>query len=95
MAGRQRGNGSGSITKVTDSKGRIKYRVRVTVSTYFDEDAIKTKSIMKSLGTYKTKAEAEKILSNYNDSPYDLESKVKTVGDLYEVWSADYFEKLR
>lgn len=95
MAGRQRGNGSGSITKVTDSKGRTKYRVRVTISTYVDEDTLKTKSVMKSLGTYKTKAEAEKILANYNNSPYDLESKVKTVGDLYEVWSADYFEKLK
>lgn len=40
MAGRQRGNGSDSITKITDSKGRTKYRVWVTVSAYFDEDTL-------------------------------------------------------
>lgn len=95
MAGRQRGNGSGSVTKYKTSKGKVKYRVRVSVGSYFDEDTMSFKTNSKSLGVYDTKAEAEEVLADYNKSPYDLESKVKTVGDLYKVWSEEYFKKLK
>lgn len=95
MAGRQRGNGCGSVTKFKSSKGKVKYRVRISLGTYIDEETLKSKTISKSLGVFDTKAEAEAALAEYNNSPYDLETKVKTVGDLYKVWSEDYFKKLK
>lgn len=91
---RSRGNGSGSITSYKTAKGKRKYRIRVTVDTYFDEEAGKFKTISKSLGAYDTKAEAEAVLAEYNSSPYDLTTKIVTVGDLYEIWSKEYFEKV-
>lgn len=91
---RLRGNGSGSITSYKTAKGKRKYRIRVTVDTYFDEETGKFKTISKSLGAYDTKAEAEAVLAEYNNSPYDLTTKIITVGDLYKVWSESYFKKI-
>ena len=91
---RSRGNGTGSVTCYKDNKGRKKYRVRVTAGTEYDEERGRFKTISKSLGVYSTKAEAESVLAEYNSSPYDLTTKVKTVGDLYEEWSSQYFEKI-
>lgn len=91
---KSRGNGGGSVTKRKDKNGKVKYQVRVTVDTYFDAEAEKVKVVSKSLGMYKTKAEAEAVLAEYNNSPYDLTTKIVTVGDLYDVWSKDYFEKV-
>lgn len=92
---RERGNGTGSVTKIENRKGQPRYRVRVTVKTYFDEVTMKTKIVSKSLGVYKTKTEAEAVLAEYNRCPLDLESKVETVEDLYNEWSKGYFEKLK
>lgn len=91
---RERGNGTGSVTVFTDKKGRKRYRVRVSLGVYYDEEAGKNKTITKSLGVVKTKAEAEALLAEYNNSPYDLTTKIKTVGDLYEAWFEGYSEKL-
>ena len=87
MAGRQRGNGAGSVTKYKTPKGKIKYRVRISLGTYFDDKSMKFKVDSKSLGVFNTKAEAEVALAEYNNSPFDLETKVKTVGDLYKVFA--------
>ena len=95
MAGRQRGNGMGSITSYKTSKGKTKYRVRISVGTYLDEDSCKLKTISKSLGSFDRRADAEAALVAFNNSPYDLTTKVKTVGDLYKEWSSYYFEKLK
>ena len=65
--GRERGNGTGSVTKFENQKGQVRYRVRVTVSSYFDEVAMKHRC------------------------PLDLESKVETVGDLFDLWVEEYF----
>ena len=69
---KSRGNGQGSVTKIKDTKGKIKYQVRITVGSEFDAEKEKFRYISKSLGVYKTKAEAEAVLAEYNSSPYDL-----------------------
>lgn len=89
---RMRGNGTGNITKIKGRKSQ--YRVRVTVGCYYDEETGKMKQELKTLGYFKTKAEAEKALVEYNESPYDLSLKVITFKDLYEKWSDAYFSKL-
>ena len=52
---RQFGNGSGSITKVKSTTGKVRYRVRVTLGSEYNEDTGKSKLIQKSLGTYDEK----------------------------------------
>lgn len=91
---RSRGNGTGSITSYKTAKGKRKYRVRISAGVYFDEEAEKVKTVCKSLGVFDTKAEAEAALAEYNNSPYDLTTKIVTVGDLYDAWSKEYFEKV-
>ncbi len=34
------------------------------------------------------------MLAEYNSSPYDLTTKITTVGELYDYWSVKYFEKI-
>ena len=90
---RLRGNSLGGITKVKDGRKKP-YRVRVTVSCSYDEEAGKMKQEVKTLGYFKTRAEAEKALCDYIESPYDLSSKVMTFKELYEKWSEAYFPTL-
>ena len=90
---RTRGNGTGCVTSYMTAKKKKRWRVRVTTRTELLADG-KAKLVSHSLGTYDTKAEAEKALAAYNDSPYDLEKKVATVGELYNSWSAYYFERV-
>lgn len=51
---KSRGNGQGSVTKIKDTKGKIKYQIRVTVGSEFDAEKEKFRYISKSLGVYKT-----------------------------------------
>ncbi len=94
MAYKERGNGQGSVTTLKDSKGKKKYQVRVTVGSKFDVEKERVIYTSKSLGVFKTKAEAEAVLAEYNSSPYDLTTKITTVGELYDYWSVKYFEKI-
>ena len=94
MAYKERGNGPGSVTTLKDSKGKKKYQVRVTVGSKFDAEKERVIYTSKSLGVFKTKAEAEAVLAEYNSSPYDLTTKITTVGELYDYWSETYFEKV-
>lgn len=92
---KSRGNGSGSVSSYMTKKGKRKYRVRISSGTYFDEESGKFKVVSKSLGIYNTKAEAESALAEYNNSPYDLTTKIKTIGDLYAIWQEEYCSKLK
>ena len=89
---KSRGNGQGSVTKLKDKKGKVKYQVRVTTGCQFDAEKEKVRYTSKSLGVFRTKAEAEAVLAEYNASPYDLTAKITTVGELYDYWSKRYFE---
>ena len=61
MAYKERGNGQGSVTTLKDSKGKKKYQVRVTVGSKFDVEKERVIYTSKSLGVFKTKAEAEAV----------------------------------
>lgn len=90
---RQRGNGCGNVTRVRNSKNP--YRVRVTVGYEYDEQKGKMVQKVKSLGSFKTRQEAETALVLYHASPYDLSAKVITFEDLYQEWSQRYFGTLK
>lgn len=90
----RRANSSGSIFKVKDKKRRCPWRVRLTVGWEIDKETGKSKQVIKNLGYFPTRAEAEAALVAYNDCPYDIDSKDMTFKELYEKWSEEYFKKL-
>lgn len=89
MSGGKRSNGEGGIVY---DKRRKTYRARITVGWEIDELTGKTKQIMKSLGSFKTKGEAAGALADYLRNPYDLSNKNITFKELYETWFDQYVE---
>lgn len=90
----RRANSSGSIYKMKGGKRRKAWRVRVTTGWEIDLEKGKSKQIVKTIGYYATRAEAEAALAAYNECPYDLNTKDITFKELYEKWSEEYFKKL-
>ena len=86
MAGR-RSNGEGSITY---DKRRKRYRVKITVGWELNEETGRTKQIVKTLGSnFKTKGEAARALSEYLDTPFNIDKRDITFSELYERWITD------
>ena len=86
MAGR-RSNGEGSITY---DKRRKRYRVKITVGWELNEETGRTKQIVKTLGSnFKTKGEAAKALSEYLDTPFNIDKRDISFSELYERWITD------
>ena len=90
----RRANSSGSIYKMKDAKRRNSWRVRITVGGEFDIETGKSKQVIKTIGYYSTRAEAEAALVAYKECPYDINTKDITFKELYEMWSEGYFKKL-
>lgn len=91
----RRANSSGSISKLKDTKRRKPWRVRVTQGWEFNEEAGRSKQLIKVIGDFATRAEAEAALVAYQDCPYDLTKKNLTFKELYEIWSKEYFKNLK
>lgn len=90
----RRANSSGNIYKMKGGKRRTPWRVRVTCGWEMNQETGKCKQILKTIGYYATRAEAEASLAAYNDCPYDLSTKDITFKEVYEKWSEDYFKTL-
>lgn len=83
MAGR-RSNGEGSISY---DKRRKRYRAKVTIGWEINEETGRSKQIVKTLGSnYKTKGEAARALSEYLDSPFNIDKRDITFSELYDRW---------
>lgn len=72
----KRANGKGSISHYKQKK---LFQVRVPVR---ENGTTKRKS----LGYYKTRKEAQKVLDEYNFNPYDIDGSTMTFKDLYEIF---------
>lgn len=89
---KRRANGKGVIKYFKNSPNP--FMAQVCVEKYVDtNDKIQCK--YKSIGSFPLKADAEKALTEFFDAPYELNSKVKTFSDLYDVWFEDYMNKLK
>ncbi len=88
----RRANGYGSVEY---RKGRKNpYGAKVKIDTYVT-DSGKVQVKYKSIGTFKTRFEAEYALQRYIDNPYEYAtSEIKTFSDLYKAWSKEYFENI-
>lgn len=87
----RRANGTGSIYK-RKGKCRKPYRVRITGGWEVNKETGKVKQIVKLLGDFPTRVEAETALNDYLQCPYELKHKDTTFSELYEEWSTWYFE---
>lgn len=87
MAGR-RANGEGCV--IYDKRRKKPYRARVTIGWEYNEKEGKSRQVYKDLGSYKTKGEATRALSEYFKNPFDLDKKNITFEQLYEEWYKDF-----
>lgn len=90
----RRANSSGSIYKMKGGGRRKPWRVRITLGWELDKETGKSKQLIKTIGYYATRAEAEAALVAYKECPYDINTKDITFKELYEMWSKEYFKKL-
>ncbi|MCI5996715.1 MAG: site-specific integrase [Parvimonas sp.] len=81
-------NGYGSVVKLS-GKRRNPYMVKIT--TGWTDDG---KQIIKPIGYYKTKQEANIALAEYNKNPYDLDKSTTTLKDLWELFFNKKIQKL-
>lgn len=54
----------------------------------------KGKQVIKTIGYYKSRKEANLALAEYNSSPYDIEAKKLTFAEIYEQWSERRYPEL-
>ena len=76
-------NKYGSVSKLS-GKRRKPYMARVTVGWELNEETGKAKQKRITIGTYKTKAEAIRALSEYTANPYDISTDKTTMNDMFE-----------
>ena len=86
MSGK-RANGEGSISY---DRRRKRYRAKITIGWEINEETGRSKQIVKTIGSnYKTKGEAARALSEYLDSPFNIEKQNITFSELYEKWFSE------
>ncbi|MDE7330932.1 MAG: hypothetical protein K2O16_01650 [Lachnospiraceae bacterium] len=90
----RRANGTGNVFKMKGKARRNPWRVRITVGWEVDELAGKSKQIVKTLGYYPSRREAEAALNEYFEDPYNIGDKDMTFQELYNSWSEKYFPTL-
>jgi len=73
-------NGYGTVVKLSGNR-RNPYAARKTIG--FNE---KGYPIYKFIGFTKTKEEALIMLAEYNHSPYDIDTRKKTVKEIFDMW---------
>ena len=82
-------NGFGRITEIKGRNLRNPFRAMVTIGKT-DEG----QPIGKILGYYPSWYAAYDALAEYKENPYELNRKTVTIEELYDRWSASYFEEL-
>ena len=81
-------NGYGCVYKASGNR-RKPYIARITIG--WSDDG---KQIFKSLGSYATSLEANKVLADYNADPYDIDASKITFDELYQQWASEKYPKL-
>lgn len=84
-------NGFGSVYKLSGNR-RKPYAAVCTKSCQFDDDIGDYVQKRVYIGYYKTKAEAIKALSDYNDNPFDLDFAKATFKDIFDIIKKDFTE---
>ncbi len=81
-------NGYGCVYKASGNR-RKPYIARITIG--WNDDG---KQIFKSLGSYATSSEANKVLADYNADPYNIDASKVTFSELYQQWASEKYPKI-
>jgi integrase len=73
-------NGYGTVYKLSGNRRRP-FVARVTTGWH------EGKQLVKTIGYFKTRKDANMALAEYNSSPYDIDAKKLTFTEVYEQWS--------
>lgn len=90
----KRANGTGCIRKLSGNR-RKPYQVMITTKYERDKETGRTKQVVKQLGTYRTRDEAEEALNEYNKSSLDFETTTMTFSEVYEICSKQKFKEVK
>lgn len=85
-------SGYGGVYKLS-GKRRKPFAARVTDRWERDPETGRARQVYKSLGTYKTRAEAMNALAAYHADPHAIPNST-TFAELYDKWSAEKYEKI-
>lgn len=89
----KRGNGTGSIYKLTDKERRKPWTVQISLGTIKRADG--SYSVKRTrIGYYATREEAVLALARYTESPYKLQDSY-TFAEVYQMWTDKYFPTLK
>lgn len=89
----RRANGTGAVYKL-NGRRRRPWAARITIGWEIGDNNT-SKQVYKYLGTFRTRIEAETVLDEYLQNPYDLDARRLTFAEVYELWSAEYFPTLK
>ena len=87
----KRANGRGTIAYVP-AKAKP-YIAKVKAELYTNGNKVQVRYT--TIGSFKSRSQAEKALEEYFINPYDVESRVKTFKDLYDAWFEGYSKSLK
>lgn len=79
-------NGYGSVVKMS-GKRRKPYMVRKTIGWHLDKEKGRQIQDFIIIGYAETRAEGLKMLAEYNQNPYDVDTAKVTFAEVYERWS--------
>ena len=79
-------NGYGSVVKMS-GKRRKPYMVRKTIGWHLDKGKGRQIQDFIIIGYAETRAEGLKMLAEYNQNPYDVDTAKVTFAEVYERWS--------
>lgn len=86
-------NGYGSVVKMS-GKRRKPYMVRKTIGWHLDEAKGRQIQDFQIIGYAETRAEGLKMLAEYNQNPYDVDTAKITFSEVYERWSKSKYPNL-
>ena len=86
-------NGMGTVYKLS-GKRRNPWIARKTKGWEINEQTGKAKQLYITIGYYSSRSDALAALINYNENPYDIDSKSITFAEVYERWSKVHFETI-
>ena len=87
-------NGYGTIYKLSGNRRRP-WVAKKMVGKELNEKTRRNRILYVTLGYYESKADALQALAAYNSDPYDPVKRARTVREVYETWSAEYFPDLK
>ena len=87
-------NNYGTIYKLSGNR-RKPWIARKMVGTVPDPKTRRMRIQYITIGYYEKKSEALNALAQFNAEPYDPVKRAKTLSEVYEAWSAEYFPTLK